>query len=277
MVRNNHLPTILVVALVLTSATAAGAVVAVDTNATTPSQSSTTESVTVTVKNVTDGDTINIRYDNGSVDTVRLLGVDTPEVYAENTPSEFEGVPNTEAGKQCLHNAGVNASEYTTAELAGETVTLKFDSKADCRGYYGRLLAYVYDDGQNFNLDLIQTGHARVYDSTFTKRETFYDAENTSQSKLRGLWHCRTIDDGSSGDGNVSGQATIDWDHAEVDSLNDERVKITNTGESALDLSGYTLSDEAGHTYTFPDGFTLSAGASVWVHSGDERCGRPLR
>ena len=102
-------------------------------------------SVTATVVNVTDGDTIGVRYANGSTDTVRLLGVDTPEVYAENTPEEFEGVPNDSTGAECLAGAGENASQYTKAHLApGETVTLKFDENADHRGYYGRLLAYVY-------------------------------------------------------------------------------------------------------------------------------------
>ncbi|ELZ24363.1 endonuclease, partial [Haloterrigena salina JCM 13891] len=45
---------------------------------TAPSAETTTsisESTTVTVTNVVDGDTIDIEYQNGSTDTVRLLGV----------------------------------------------------------------------------------------------------------------------------------------------------------------------------------------------------------
>ena len=32
--------------------------------------------------------------------------------------------------------------------------------------------------------------------------------------------------------------------------------------------TGYTLSDEANHVYTFPDGFALNTGSTVTVHTG---------
>lgn len=149
-------------------------------------------SLTATVTDVTDGDTVDIRYENGTNDTVRLLGVDTPEVYGENDPTEFEGVPDTEAGTQCLGDAGDNASAYMNDELqTGEQVTLMLDEQSDGRGDYGRLLAYIRDDGTNLNYDLIQTGHARVYDSQFSQSDRFYAAESDAQAAERGLWHCR--------------------------------------------------------------------------------------
>jgi len=262
-VRTHSLATVLVAALLVTSVGAAGVAAAADS----PQQTGVTGSVTVTVTSVTDGDTVEIAYQNGSTDTVRLLGVDTPEVNGENTPGEYEGVPNTRAGEQCLAAAGDNASQYTKSALAGATVTLKFDSAADRRGTYGRLLAYVYVDGENFNLDLVETGNARVYDSSFSLNETFYAAEDGAQANETGLWTCRTPTDG--GDGSATPSLSIDWVYAEADDLNDERVKITNDGDSAVDMTGYTLSDAAGHEQTFSDGFTLDPGASVWVHSGD--------
>jgi endonuclease YncB( thermonuclease family) len=48
-----------------------------------------------------------------------------------------------------------------------------------------------------------------------------------------------------------------------------EYVDVTNEGSSLLDVSGWTLEDEAGYTYTFPDSFTLGAGDTVRVHTGD--------
>ncbi|MBO4249613.1 nuclease, partial [Halomicrobium sp. IBSBa] len=42
-------------------------------------------------------DTVEIRYDNGTFDTVRLLGIDTPETRGGTNPAEFEGVPDTAA------------------------------------------------------------------------------------------------------------------------------------------------------------------------------------
>lgn len=261
---------IVVVALVTTSTAASAQALVTPANGTHAAISGTT---TVTVTNVVDGDTVDVRYANGSTDTVRLLGVDTPEVYVENTPSEFEGVPDTQAGTQCLGDAGDAASTYATNRLSGETVTLQFDSQADRRGSYGRLLAYIQLDGSNFNYDLVETGHARVYDSSFSKSESFYSAESAAQSAERSLWSCRTPgsgsgdDDGSDGSTGDASALTINWVNAEASSLNDERVKITNTGSSALDLSGYTLSDKAGYSYTFSS-FTLGAGDSVYVHTG---------
>jgi hypothetical protein len=58
---------------------------------------------------------------------------------------------------------------------------------------------------------------------------------------------------------------TINKDGA---TLNDEYVDVKNDGSSSLDMTGWTLKDEAGHTCQFPDGFTLDAGATVRVHTG---------
>jgi len=53
------------------------------------------------------------------------------------------------------------------------------------------------------------------------------------------------------------------------ETLNDEYVDIKNDGSGVLDMSGYTLADAADNTYTFPDSFTLGAGDTVRVHTGE--------
>ncbi|MFC7326087.1 lamin tail domain-containing protein [Halorubrum rutilum] len=52
------------------------------------------------------------------------------------------------------------------------------------------------------------------------------------------------------------------------DNLNDEYVVFENTGNETLDLSGWTIEDEAGQRYTIPEGFELAAGESVTLHTG---------
>lgn len=52
------------------------------------------------------------------------------------------------------------------------------------------------------------------------------------------------------------------------DNLNDEYVVFENTGETELDLSGWTVADDAGATYTVPEGTTLDPGAQVTLHTG---------
>jgi hypothetical protein len=50
-------------------------------------------------------------------------------------------------------------------------------------------------------------------------------------------------------------------------SLNAEYVAINNTSSSTKNLTGYTVHDAAGHTYTFGT-FALSAGKTVYLHTG---------
>lgn len=146
--------------------------------------------VTVSVTAVVDGDTVRVAYENGTTDTVRLIGVDTPEVHTENDPAEFEGVPETDAGESCLRGAGTNASTVAKQQLLGETVGLAFDPNLDRRGYYDRLLAYVVIDGTLYNYRIVATGNARVYDSDFSRADSFYAAEETARRDRQGLWRC---------------------------------------------------------------------------------------
>lgn len=99
---------------------------------------------TAVVTAVADGDTIHVRVD-GRADTVRLLGIDTPETHHPTKPV------------QCY---GPEASDYTTKQLTGRTVTLEDD--VEHRDVYGRRLAYVYLDGRRFNDELLARGYARL-------------------------------------------------------------------------------------------------------------------
>ncbi|MFJ5779880.1 lamin tail domain-containing protein [Streptomyces sp. NPDC093094] len=53
-------------------------------------------------------------------------------------------------------------------------------------------------------------------------------------------------------------------------SLNKEWVELTNTTRRAVNLDGWTLEDEDGHTYTF-DGYRLPGRATVRIHTGQGR------
>lgn len=191
-------PTLAGVVVLVVLAGCAGALDAGTTEGPTPPPGagtphpSTAPEVRVTVVEVVDGDTIRVRYRNGTAETVRLLGVDTPEVRAENDPGEFEGLPDTDAGRRCLRRAGEAASDAARARLAGETVGLGIDPESDRRGGYGRLLAYVYVDGEAFNYRLLVEGHARLYESAFVERSRYAAAEARARATRRGLWDCAT-------------------------------------------------------------------------------------
>lgn len=236
------------------------------------------EGVTVTVTDVVDGDTIDIKYANETHDTVRLLGVDTPEIHTENDPAEFDGIPDTTAGERCLRRAGENASAYATDRLGGESVRVVFDPESERRGYYGRLLAYVYVDNESFNHALLRTGHARVYDTAFTERERYEATATTARSDRRGLWSCVDLDGDATTTASESREiesgalSVVESNYDAVgndnENLNDEYVVLRNTGSEPLDISGWTVSDEAGHTYTFPDGTVVEPEAEVTLRTG---------
>ena len=56
---------------------------------------------------------------------------------------------------------GKVASRYTQKKLIGRYINLEFEIKK-LRGNYGRLLAYVFVDGQNLNLDLVRQGYLLI-------------------------------------------------------------------------------------------------------------------
>jgi micrococcal nuclease len=83
--------------------------------------------LTARVTHVVDGDTIDVTLGDGNEETVRYIGIDTPETVKPGTPV------------QC---GGPRAHEVNDRLVYGKTVTLRFD--AERRDVYGRLLAYVY-------------------------------------------------------------------------------------------------------------------------------------
>jgi micrococcal nuclease len=95
---------------------------------------------------VVDGDTIIVNY-QGKSEKVRLLCVNTPESVH---PDKKQNIP-----------MGKIASDYAKKKLNGKYVDLELEGKL--RGKYGRLLAYVFVDGRNFNLELVRQGLSPYY------------------------------------------------------------------------------------------------------------------
>jgi micrococcal nuclease len=126
-----------------------------------------------TVVATIDGDTIVVRFRNGHDETVRLLGVDTPETHHPTKPV------------QCY---GPEASAYTRARLLGRRVVLERD--AEVRDKYGRFLAYIVLDGARYNDELLRAGYARllVIPPNGAHARAMLAAELTAERERRGLW-----------------------------------------------------------------------------------------
>jgi micrococcal nuclease len=127
----------------------------------------------VRVVEVVDGDTIVVAFANGATDTVRLLGVDTPE-----TKHPTKGV-------QCF---GPEASAFTAEHLLGRVVRLESDVVR--RDIYGRRLAFVWFDGHRFNDVLLRRGFARflVISPNGRYGRDLLAAELEARRHDRGLW-----------------------------------------------------------------------------------------
>lgn len=145
------------------------------------------ESYNATLIEVVDGDTIDISTE-GREDTVRLLGVDTPETHSSNKPEEF-GLEDTTENRACLEINGEEAAEYLERNL-DTSIRVETDPSADRRGGYGRLLAYVYNSNTSINKQLLEKGLARVYTGKFSREKEYIQIEKEAKEKEKGLWSC---------------------------------------------------------------------------------------
>ena len=172
-----------------------------------------------------------VEFADGETDTVRLLGVDTPETtLGDVSPDEYEGFPETQAARDHLFNWGQRASSYAVDQLNGQQVRVVTDPESDRRGSFDRLLAYIFVNGANFNRGLLEDGYARVYDSSFSLRGEFDGVESQARSNDVGLWDydaestpITTPDSGDGGGGDLetptpSGGASDPYDCSDFES-----------------------------------------------------------
>ncbi|MGG3468993.1 thermonuclease family protein [Neobacillus pocheonensis] len=99
----------------------------------------------ITLVRTIDGDTIKVKI-KGINETVRYLLVDTPE-------SKKEGM--------CVQPFAMEAFQRNKQLVTSGRLTLEFEP-GNTRDSYGRLLAYVYVDGQSVQETLLKEGFARV-------------------------------------------------------------------------------------------------------------------
>jgi micrococcal nuclease len=125
-----------------------------------------------TVVEVLDGDTVRVERE-GRADTVRLLGIDTPETHHP---------------RKTLECFGPEAASYTEAQLLGRAVQLEAD--IETRDRYRRRLAYVIVDGERFNDELLRRGYARllVIEPNHAHARAMLRVELDAKRAGRGLW-----------------------------------------------------------------------------------------
>jgi micrococcal nuclease len=128
------------------------------------------------VRSIADGDTIRVDL-AGRTTTVRLIGIDTPELGDRNDPT---------VGPQPFAR---EATDFTRRALNGQRVRLEFEP-TERVDKYGRTLAYVFlDDGTFLNRELLRSGLAHLYThSAFRHQKRFRADEEEARRARRGLW-----------------------------------------------------------------------------------------
>jgi len=143
------------------------------------------ETYTVRVTDVSDGDTVNFRFDDGSTAEWRALGIDTPELSAEfERPEEWVGISDP----NYLREWGERAKSFAERMLGGKTATLTIDTEADVRDDFGRVLGYLSVDGTDYNRTAIAQGYARVYNSAYSRHDDYAEVARAARANGRGLW-----------------------------------------------------------------------------------------
>lgn len=128
------------------------------------------------VTEVVDGDTVKIDF-KGTEETVRLIGVDTPETKHPNQPIE------------CF---GQEATDKLSELLEGHKIKVEFDTSQSKRDRYNRLLIYIYrsEDNLFINKYMIEEGYAfeYTYEKPYKYQREFQNAELNARTGRNGLW-----------------------------------------------------------------------------------------
>ncbi len=189
----------------------------------------------ILVKEVVDGDTIVLS--NGS--RVRLIGINTPEhgMYF------FE-----------------EASEVLETIVLGREVVLEKDISD--KDKYGRLLRYVYAGDLFVNLEMVKRGFANAYTypPDVKYNEEFLEAERYARENNLGLWLKSKVDI-------VKIEVNYDARGNDNVNLNDEYVKMENTGDGSIDIGGWTIKDSGTNIYRF-EKYSFESGSEVFLFTG---------
>lgn len=197
----------------------------------------------MTLDRVVDGDTF-IVVDGASEVRVRLIGVNAPE------------------HDECF---GSEATAELSRLLGRGSIRLETDVRT--HDDYERLLAYAYAGDRFVNVELVEGGFAlaQAYPPNLLHQADLNAAMTNSEAQRAGMWAADAC-------GAPSGKVTIDAIVSDPpgpdgDALNEETVTISSLVDVSLD--GWVLRDgSSSHRYRFPDGFSLSAGSQVTIHTG---------
>jgi len=185
----------------------------------------------------------------------RVIDGDTVQLE-DGRKLRYAGINAPEEGEAYHHEA----TQANNLLVGNKEVELEFGrSKTD---KHDRLLAYVYVGRTFVQAELVKQGLALIMRTQPLPRYRGLLEKNQEEARDngRGIWT----------KGEHRGQlAIIEVHHRESkgQSANDEYVVFKNVGGKPLDLTGWSISDEANQSYLIPR-FTLGPGKSMTLYTG---------
>lgn len=156
---------------------------------TTRTQTTTSEEQDmVTIVGVVDGNTLEVKFSNGTVRTLKLRGVITPKLSSNNNPTKWEGIPDSGIGRSHLTEWGHKARQFVKKRVNAEPVRIVFDGHGSQESSSRVLQGYIYIGGDSLNKQLVSKGYAQVSTDDFSQKDDFFTLQEIAQDKKRGIW-----------------------------------------------------------------------------------------
>lgn len=193
------------------------------------------------VSEVLDGDSIVL--ENGV--EVRLIGINASEM-----------------GQNCYIEAKNKLEELVKEKTA------RLEKDVSDTDQYGRLLRYVYIGNIFVNLEMVRFGYATAYEYPPDTKYSVQIAQAEEEAKQNKdcLWQTpetNYIEDSCIQITNFHFNAAGN----DNDNMNDEYVSFKNSCNYSIEMSGWSIKDEATNTYLFPS-FTFEPNSQVTLYSG---------
>jgi micrococcal nuclease len=202
----------------------------------------------VSVVSVTDGDTLQVEFADGTVEPVRLIGVNSPDT------------------NECWDDEAGTA----LASLIPLDSEIGITTDVSDRDEFDRLLRYVWAGGMSVNEEMVRRGAAiaRRYAPDTAMSERLETAQTEGKEAQLGLWAPDACGPPADAD-LVVAHVAFDAPGDDNANLNGEWLRIQNSGRNLVDMTGWGIRDESSsNRFEFPPSFSLAPGEQAIIHSG---------
>lgn len=217
---------------------------------------------------VVDGDTIKVELDD-AVELLRLICLDTEESWPGGSK------PVTTAGKLASKWAkeyfGADEDGFPTAEVL---VDIEFDTNDPVnlclkkhRGNYGRLICYVYKNGENYNFKAVEEGWSPYfvkYGRSRLYHDEFLQAEAQAQSENLAIWDPET----NAGGNKREYEQLISWWYLRSSVVEDYRKFGIQASAKSVRIDYAEILDAAGQQSNITVFCDLQSGINKGTNNG---------